>query len=85
MNPVKTIPARGYLAGVSELRYPAAGDAPAPRGVDLNLLTEGGICVRGRWRDDGGYLAWAPLPKGNRDKERLAREALARRRAGGAR
>ncbi len=32
---------------------------PPPRGVKIQLLTEGGIAVYGEWRDQG-YDAWAP-------------------------
>lgn len=59
-----------YAAGTAEWRYPAAGDQAAPLGVDLLLLTEGGICIRGIWRADGGYLAWAPFPSRDKTKER---------------
>lgn len=50
----------------SHWRYPANGE-PAPRGVGLCLLTIGRVMVMGEWRDDGGYIAWAPKIK--RDKE----------------
>lgn len=40
---------------------------PAPRGVKLTLLTIGKVQVVGEWSDIGGYIAWAPLLK--RDKE----------------
>ncbi len=32
---------------------------PPPRGVKIQLLTEGGIAVYGEWRDKG-FDAWAP-------------------------
>lgn len=47
-------------------RYPANGE-PAPAGVDVQLLTRGGIQVRGTWDSSGAYIAWAPMIK--RDKE----------------
>lgn len=57
-----------YLAGDDvEYRYPAAGDEPAPRGTKLLILTIGGICTDGFWVE--GSLAWAPMPKRNREKE----------------
>ena len=36
---------------------------PPPIGVKLLLLTEGGVAVVGDWKDDGGFIAWCPLPK----------------------
>jgi hypothetical protein len=59
---------RKYLAGVAEYRYPGLGDPLPPGGSDVLLLTRGGICVRGPWTSDGRYMAWAPMPR--RDKER---------------
>lgn len=35
---------------------------PPPTG-NILLLTRGGVLVSGRWRDDGGFVAWAPKPK----------------------
>lgn len=52
-------------------RYPGAGDPKPPGGAKCLLLTAGGVCVTGPWSDDGRYLAWSPMPKRNRDKERL--------------
>jgi hypothetical protein len=37
--------------------------APPPRGAKCLLLTEGGVAVIGLWSDDGGFVAWSPLPK----------------------
>lgn len=50
-------------------RYPALGDPKPPGGAQVHLLTRGGICVRGAWNDSGSYIAWAPLPKRDKDKE----------------
>jgi len=58
-------------AGEVRWRYPEAGDGAPPTGVKLLLLTYGGICVTGTWRDDGWFSAWSPLPK--RDKAKEAR------------
>lgn len=55
-----------YVAGDPEYLYPEAGDEPPPGGANVLLLTEGGICVRGQWRDGMGFLAWSRMPK--RDK-----------------
>ncbi len=41
-------------------------EEPPPRGVKLLILTSGGVCVIGDWRDDGGFWAWSPLPKKRR-------------------
>lgn len=43
---------------------------PAPRGVKLTLLTIGNVQVTGEWSDDGGYKAWAPLLKRDKELER---------------
>lgn len=59
-----------YVAGkVDEYYYPELGDPLPPGGADVHLLTVGGICVRGCWSNDGGFLGWAPLPKRNRVRE----------------
>lgn len=50
-------------------RYPAAGAQRPPGGAKVLLLTIGGICVTGNWSDDGRYLAWAPMPKRNKEIE----------------
>lgn len=53
---------------------------PAPPGTSVFLLTEGGVAVRGVWREDGGFVAWCPLPaKPDWLKDRLTQ---LRRRAG---
>lgn len=41
----------------------------APIGVDVFLLTEGGIGVRGQWREGGGFIGWHPLFKRDKTKE----------------
>lgn len=63
MNP------KGYIAGITEWRYPKAGDEPCPVGVQCLILTKLGICVRGPWGNDA--IAWAPFPKRDRNKEKL--------------
>lgn len=60
---------KGYVAGGTEFLYPEAGDHPAPLGVKIHILTQGGVCVDGHWRANAGFVAWAPLPKRNRVKE----------------
>jgi hypothetical protein len=62
-----------YLADESAgvYLYPAAGD-PAPRpGAKVQLLTRGGVHMTGPWAEDGFYVAWLPLPKRNKEKEKL--------------
>jgi len=54
-------------------RYPA-NDEPAPPGATVQLLTRGGVTVRGVWNDLGDYIAWAPMIK--RDKDLEARLGL---------
>ncbi len=41
-----------------------------PRGAKVLLLTEGGIAILGHVNaDTRGFIAWAPLPDRNREKE----------------
>lgn len=61
-------PHKSYAAGDSWWRYPRAGDEPAPYGAKCLILTIGGVCTVGQWRD-GDCIAWSPMPKRNRDKE----------------
>lgn len=65
---------KDYLAGVSDYHYPGLGDDLPPGGAKVLLLTRGGICVTGPWTHDGRYIAWAPMPKRNKEKERKLRE-----------
>lgn len=58
---------KGYIAGVSEYRYPGAGDEPCPPGTQCLILTKLGICVRGMWGPDA--MAWSPFPKRDKAKE----------------
>ena len=58
-----------YLAGSAEYRYPGLGDPPAPPGTNCLILTKHGVCVKGFWGPDA--IAWAPLPKRNKEKEAL--------------
>jgi hypothetical protein len=44
-----------------EFRDPTK-DKP-PEGTKLSILTVGGVLVHGVWRDNAGYVAWAPVPK----------------------
>lgn len=56
-----------YLAShAPEFNY----DDPAPKGIDLTLLTIGNKQVTGHWTDDGRYKAWAPLLKRDKVRER---------------
>lgn len=36
---------------------------PPPRGCKLQLLNFTGTAVHGDWRDNAGFIAWAPLLK----------------------
>ena len=60
---------KGYVSGTAEYRYPAAGDPVPPGGAKVLLLTVGGICVTGCW-SPLGFIAWAPLPKRDKAKEK---------------
>ncbi len=63
-----------YVAGGSAYLYPRMGD-PAPLGgAKVLLLTRGGICILGVWKDDPFLLGWAPLPKRDKDKETALNE-----------
>lgn len=57
-----------YVAGDAVYRYPAAGDAPAPPGAKVLVLSVGGVCIIGPWVP--GSIAWAPLPKRDREREK---------------
>jgi hypothetical protein len=64
-------PAKEYIAGGAPFMYPGAGD-PAPfGGAKVLLLTKGGICITGSWKNDGSVIGWAPLPKRDHVKEAL--------------
>ena len=41
------VDAKGYVSGIAEYRYPAAGDPIPPGGAKVLLLTVGGVCVTG--------------------------------------
>ena len=49
--------------------YPTLGDPLPPGGAKVQLLTRGGVAVYGCW--SAAHIAWAPLPKRDRAKERL--------------
>lgn len=70
----KSNPEKGYVtsAGI-RFQYPGAGDKSPPHGATVHLLTEGGVCVKGVWRDDGGFVGWAPMPKRDPEKEKMLR------------
>lgn len=64
---------QGYVAGGDAFLYPGAGDERPPGGAKVLLLTQGGICVIGQWKDKSDLLGWAPLPKRDKEKEKLLR------------
>ena len=57
---------------------------PTPANKSL-LLTDQGICIIGSWSSVLNVIAWAPLPKRDREMEEAIREKeeLARARGGG--
>jgi len=66
---------RTYRAGpVEEYNYPEAGDPRPGSNEQVSILTEGGICIRGTWKDDAGFLGWANFPPRNKEKEELIYE-----------
>ena len=69
-EPLKSISIQN--AGEPSISYTVAPDIywrydQAPHGSKVFLLTKGGVAVDGQWRVDGGFIAWHPLFK--RDKE----------------
>lgn len=69
-DPARRRTDKTYVVGTHEFQYPGAGDALPPGGAKVHLLTVGGICVDGQWRDGQGFLGWAPLPRRNKEKEK---------------
>ena len=66
---------RDYIAGEAVYRYPDAGDDLPPTGAKVLILTDGGVCIIGQWRGDGGFTAWAPLPRRDADKEAMLKNS----------
>jgi hypothetical protein len=63
----------------TEYRYPAVGDPKPTSGTKVLVLTEGGICMATAWLDVPFFVAWAPVPKRNKEKEaEIARTHQAR-------
>ncbi|WP_191058448.1 hypothetical protein [Geminicoccus harenae] len=58
---------------------------PPDRGAKVLLLTVGHIAVLGRWEGRVGefYLAWSPLPKRDKVRERMIETELAAERVVG--
>lgn len=54
-----------YAVGEVPWLYPHRN--PPPLGVDLNILQEGGVSIRGQWKDNAGFIAWQYMFK--RDKQ----------------
>lgn len=50
-------------------QYPGLGDPPPVGGETVLLLTEGGACVSGVWKDGAGFIAWCKKPARDRAKE----------------
>lgn len=59
-----------YQSGGNEWLYPNAGDGLPAGGAKVLLLTKGGIATIGAW-DPFFCVGWLPLPKRNKDKEKL--------------
>ena len=78
MNEVK------YLAAQApEWQYPEAGDPPPPLGTKLWLLNDGGAATTGPWTTGSNFIAYAPMLKRNKEKERIIRERRANQRNAG--
>ena len=37
-------------------------EVPCPKGRTVLLLSKTGVMVRGKWYDEGGFVAWSPCP-----------------------
>jgi hypothetical protein len=57
--------------------YPGLGDGKPGRGEDVHLLTVGGVCVSGKWSDDGRFIGWCNKPIRDLDKEHKLRNIYA--------
>ena len=60
-----------HMSGGAEWLYPAAGDPEPPGGTKILILTQGGVAIVGVWRVEMKDIAWLPLPKRNKEKEKL--------------
>lgn len=70
MTNLPAISAASYVAWGAPYFYPGLGDQQPPRGADVLLLTKGGICIRGPWKNDGSVIGWAPFPKRDHEREK---------------
>ena len=63
---------RVISAPSSDWRY----EEPEDKGATMLLLTVGGCLVKGKWYGDYNqyFMAWAPMPKGDKDVERRLRQ-----------
>lgn len=48
-------------APFAEWQDPAVNSPPSDS--KLLILTEWGVAILGPWRSNGGFVAWAPLPR----------------------
>ena len=58
-----------YISGQATWRYPRAGDPVPPDSAKCLILTQGGVCIVGIWGQSPWDIAWAPLPKRDKEKE----------------
>lgn len=73
-----TSSSKGYIsANAGEVKWNYF--PPVDKGAKVSLLTIGGLQVEGRWDGVWGqyYLAWAPLIKRDKERERALFAALA--------
>lgn len=68
--------AKTYIAGKAAWNYVGI-DADPPRGKTINILTQGGVAVKGEWIENNGYRAWSPLIGTDKEKERAQAEMVA--------
>lgn len=64
----------------SEVQWYDPATHPAPKGVKLRVMTEGGLECDAFWRDDSGFLAWHPLLKAPRWLKAKIRECYLKKR-----
>jgi DUF971 family protein len=58
-----------YITDKAEWIYPH--EKAPPKGVKLNILTEGGVAITGDWAEGVGFLGWQYLFKRNMEKEEV--------------
>lgn len=58
-----TVNTREGVASAETTTWTDPEITPAPLGVLVNILTLGGIQIKAPWKEDAGFIAWAPMLK----------------------